>query len=355
MKHVFKVGLAVVLTLAVVAFGQAQTEDQTVIQLGDTAITQSEFDERFAIAARSLAAQQGLPYNEETAALFDGFRADYLDQLATEAVLLNEAETMGITVTDEDVAAQVAQLQQDLGLESEEAFNQFITNAGFADEAQLREFLRDQQTIRRVVDEMRTGVEITDEEVQTFYEANQEQFQGPLDEVRDQVRAQLEREELNQRIAELREASELEVFPENLSPAVEAPAEGAVSQAPAEPATLETAFYSLSPVGDSGAEGRAQVMESEAEEGTRLTVTVTGLADGSLYPSHLHEGDCGSDGPVAYPLESVPGGPDSPVSFVDASFDTLMNSDLYIDVHHPEDPTVIVACGEVGLGATQNQ
>ena len=240
--------IALLLLIGAASFALAQDEaDPTLIELGDQTITETQFDNRFALAARSIAARQGLPYNEETQALFDSLRPAYLEQLATELVLLNEAETRGVTVGDDEVEAQLAQARQSMG--SDEVFNQFLTETGFQDEAAFREFLRDSLTVQKVVDELRQGTEVTDEEVQTFYDENQEQIGQPLEQVRDQVREQLVRNRVNQQIAELRQASDIQVFADNLSASAQANP-GTTAQAPSgqtteAPTTPEAAAQNL--------------------------------------------------------------------------------------------------------------
>lgn len=66
------------------------------------------------------------------------------------------------------------------------------------------------------VEQLGSDIQVTDEEIQTFYDENQAQIGAPLEQVRDQIRQQLIREELNTRIAGVREASAVQVFPENL-------------------------------------------------------------------------------------------------------------------------------------------
>ena len=201
---------------------QIAEENPAVIEVGETSITLEEFNERFGLAARSLANRQGLPYNEETRALFDELRPAYLEQLATEQVLLQEAETRGISVTDEELDARLEEIRANY--ESDEAFNQFLSETGFEDEAEFREFVREQETIQRTIEQLGQEVEVSDEDIQSYYDENQEQIGQPLDQVRDQVRAQVERERLNERFAELREAAGVNVYPEAV--AVETPEEG---------------------------------------------------------------------------------------------------------------------------------
>ena len=169
---------------------------------------------RINLAMRAVAAQQGLPLNEQTRAMFEQFRPQFLEQLATEQVLLQEAETRGLTPTDEEVNARLEEARA--GFENDEAFNQFLTETGFENEDEFRNYLREQEAIQRTVEELGRDIEVTDEQIQTFYDENQERIGQPLENVRDQVRTVLEREELNRRIQELRAGVDVQTYPENL-------------------------------------------------------------------------------------------------------------------------------------------
>lgn len=187
-----------------------------MIQLGERSITRRDFDTMFSIAARSMAAHQGIPLNEETLAEFESFRPAYLEQLATQVVLLDAAERRGVSVSEEEVEARFQVVRQNF--ESDETFQSFLEDAGFRDEAQLRQTIRDLETVRHLLENLSEDIEVSDEQIQSYYDENREQIGQPLDEVREQVRQALVRERVNQRITELREGSGVEMFSENLSP-----------------------------------------------------------------------------------------------------------------------------------------
>jgi len=216
MKHAMRtVGLTLLTALAVSpTLAQDRAADEVVVELGDQTVTQSEFDERFNLALRSLAQRQGVPLNDQTRALFDQLKPNYLEQVATEQALLQEAESRGITVSAQEVDAQIQQIRQNY--ETEAAYNQFLTETGFEDEASFRDFIRENLLVQRTVEQLGSDIQVTGEQIQTFYDENQAQIGAPLEQVRDQIRQQLIREELNTRIAGVREASDVQVFPENL-------------------------------------------------------------------------------------------------------------------------------------------
>lgn len=216
MKQAIKaVGFVLLTALAASpALAQDQAADEVVVELGDQTVTQSEFDERFNLALRSLAQQQGVPLNDQTRALFDQLKPNYLEQVATEQALLQEAVSRGISVSAEEVDSQIQQIRQNY--ETEAAYNQFLNETGFEDETAFSDFIRENLLVQRTVEQLGADIQVTEEQVQTFYNENQAQIGAPLEQVRDQIRQQLIREELNARIADVREASDVQVFPENL-------------------------------------------------------------------------------------------------------------------------------------------
>lgn len=162
---------------ALAAFGLAQDEDPVVIQLGEKTETLSEFETRFNITLRGLAAQQGMVVDEAMMAQFAALKPQFLEQRATELVLLTEAEARGLSVPEEEVETQVSNFRD--SFESEEEFQQILEQAGFGDEETLREVIRESLLVRQVVEDIQANIEVSDEAVQAFYEENQAQFQTP--------------------------------------------------------------------------------------------------------------------------------------------------------------------------------
>lgn len=114
--------------------------------------------------------------------------------------------------------------------------------------------------------------------------------------------------------------------------------------------SLQTAAYEIYPTEGNSGNGIVQVTENP-DGMARAVVTMLGLEQGVMYPAHFHEGDCGSGGGIVYPLEPVPGGKFTNVSEIDGTVFDVINADLYINIHDPNDLSNILACGEVGLGA----
>lgn len=154
-----------------------QSPDTVVLRAGDYEETLGEFEERFEIAIRGLAASQGLELTDEIRTQLAEFRPSFLEQRATEVALLQEAERRGIEVTEAETDELVEEARSSVP-EGQE-FASILEEAGFRDETQLRQLVNETERIQRVVDQIEADIEVGDEAVQAFYEENQEQFAQP--------------------------------------------------------------------------------------------------------------------------------------------------------------------------------
>lgn len=100
----------------------------------------------------------------------------------------------------------------------------------------------------------------------------------------------------------------------------------------------------------SGATGTARAVVRNKR--TVLSVTLSGVTAGTVHPWHLHEGTCGSGGPIvgnasAYPPLQVGNEGRAEGS---ATLDLALNEakTYYVNIHaSPENMGTIVACGEI--------
>lgn len=219
--HPFFLTMMALLAMAALTYGYAQSEgqDPVVIDYGVDTVTSSEFEREFEIAARAALMQQGSTPTEENLASLEEFRPAFLDQLATQLVLLEEAREKGIEVPDEELSAYLERIRS--SLDSTEAYEQYLTEAGFGGEAELRERVAEVMTVQILVDQLATELQPNDEEVSEWFEANGEEFavagETPeLEAVREEVTMQMTREEVEATIAALRAEANVKVFPENL-------------------------------------------------------------------------------------------------------------------------------------------
>jgi len=101
-----------------------------------------------------------------------------LDRMITEEVVGQEAKAKNITVTDADLAADIAALKIDYG--SEENFQSFLSYYGMTED-DLKNELKLTTLVRLLLQD---SVEITDEQIQTFFDENKSSLGGSEEKVR---------------------------------------------------------------------------------------------------------------------------------------------------------------------------
>ncbi len=127
----------------------------------------------------------------------DMLKQQTLQTLQSNTLVKQDAESMGITVTEEDVQTALEETKSQF--ETEEAYQQALdqlayTEAGF--KASLHTQLLQQQYLEEAIDVQ----SVTDEEVEEYYNLVKEQSDDvpPLEDVRDQIVAQLEQSKVQQ-------------------------------------------------------------------------------------------------------------------------------------------------------------
>ncbi|MDE0527256.1 MAG: peptidylprolyl isomerase [Truepera sp.] len=169
--------LLVLIPLAFVAVTLAQEEDPVVLRLGERVETLSEFDRRFEIAIRGVAASQGRPMDDEIRAQLARFRPAFLEQRVTDMVLLQEAEDRGIPFPEEFVERRVDEIRG--GLQSDEDFLELIAAAGFGDEAYLRRLIGELEQIQQLITTLTDEIEISAEQLLDSYNTDPDRFATP--------------------------------------------------------------------------------------------------------------------------------------------------------------------------------
>ena len=103
----------------------------------------------------------------------------------------------------------------------------------------------------------------------------------------------------------------------------------------------------LSEVGDSGVSGTVTVTDN-GDGTSNVSFDLDGTTEGAMHPAHFHEpGECGATNPVAVDLGTVNGDTGEQDIDVDESYDELLDSGYYLNVHmSAEDLATVIACGD---------
>ncbi len=179
--------------------------------------------------------QQGMDFSgEEGDELRLQVEESVLDHLIQQAVLIQEAETQNLTVSDEEVDAEFEGLKSQF--DTEEEFQEILENTMFT-EAELKETLKTEMTIESLLESVVEEIEVGEEDIETMYASYEEQFQAqmemmeeggeeltdeekaamalpPYEEIKEELRLQLlqekQQEAMMAYVDELMESSEIE-------------------------------------------------------------------------------------------------------------------------------------------------
>ncbi len=135
--------------------------DKVVAKVGGEIILLSEIEEQFS----AVKAERGV--------LPDSFRCIILDNLLTQKLLLNQAKLDSVTVTDEEVEAQLtARIDRILKLMNGDIsqFEAYYGRTISEVKSQFRRDLRDQIMVERLQSQLMTEASVTPSEVKSFFE-----------------------------------------------------------------------------------------------------------------------------------------------------------------------------------------
>ncbi|MEJ2358360.1 MAG: peptidyl-prolyl cis-trans isomerase [Deinococcales bacterium] len=155
----------------------ASGKDPVVIQLGDQTETLSDFEARFEIAIRSLAAQQGMPMTPQLRQQLAVYQPQYLQQRATEMVLLAKAKKDGLSIDQKHVDSVLQQVEGNVP--KGKKLQDLLSQAGFKDKAQLVKLIGESDLINQEMAKLKAAVKLTDNQLKSYYQAHKSDYTTP--------------------------------------------------------------------------------------------------------------------------------------------------------------------------------
>jgi parvulin-like peptidyl-prolyl isomerase len=182
LRSILLPALLLALAVAAVGCGGGDEEDaavpgDAVAVVGDKEISRARFDLLITQAEATFKARKqefpklGTPEYEQ-------LKQAVLRSLIEEAEFQVGAEELGIEVSEEDVDKRLEELKQEFFQGNEEKYKQELEKQGLS-EQQVRAQLRNQLLSERIFKEVTKDVEVTDQEVEDYYEENKAQFGTP--------------------------------------------------------------------------------------------------------------------------------------------------------------------------------
>lgn len=141
---------------------------------------------------------------------------EILNVLVTQALIWQEAEKQGVTVSNEEVDQEVKQIEEELAAQGQD-LNQVLSLQGMTRD-ELKEQVSIQKVAEKIVKKNTKEVEVTDEEVENYFVENKDSFSEDADEeeTKKNIRQQLEQQKLNQAIGlwveSLRDSADITYF-----------------------------------------------------------------------------------------------------------------------------------------------
>lgn len=145
----------------------AELVEQIVVRVNDRLITQTEFDRRLAIAAKTPG---------RTSSDLAELQRTVLQDLIREKLLEERAKEMSVSATDEEVDAAVARVKAQYNLSTDAEFDAALAQSGMTRD-ELKRQMRQTITLQKVIGrDVTSRLELTDDALRLEYERKKEQF-----------------------------------------------------------------------------------------------------------------------------------------------------------------------------------
>ena len=149
--------------------------------VGEEPIPKAELDELMKEAEQGYKAQKR-PFPKPGTPDYENLRSQAIAYLVQRSQYEQEASEMGIEVTEEEVDKKLREVINEVAEGSRNRFLAQLKQQGLTEE-QVRENLRMQILQGEIVDAVTKNVEVTDADVEKFYEENKSQFTQPASRV----------------------------------------------------------------------------------------------------------------------------------------------------------------------------
>ena len=140
------------------------------------------------------------------------------DEIVTEVLLMDAAKQNGVTVSKEEIAAEVATNETNYG--GKDALREMAKTAGITTDKQLNDFFELKLTVQKLQDKL-FPEEVTDEEIKAYYDENKDLVykDKKIEDVKEEIKTQLLQQKVSQKFSEwfgkLREDAKISNFLES--------------------------------------------------------------------------------------------------------------------------------------------
>ncbi|MCF8030252.1 MAG: SurA N-terminal domain-containing protein [Desulfohalobiaceae bacterium] len=166
--------LLFLLLLPVFAWGEVNTVNEIVAVVNGEPITRFELQNQ---VQSSLTSSAGMPERQQEASDSERTR-EVLRSMITEVLLRQKAESLGITVSEDDVKSRVKRIRQQNDLSRQELKEQLRKRGTSLEE--FRQKIREKIKVNRLISiRVRKKVVVTEKELRRYYREHKEEYLQP--------------------------------------------------------------------------------------------------------------------------------------------------------------------------------
>jgi len=175
MKRIAAVTIAAVtlfsiLAAGLLAAGCGGVPDDAVATVGDANITRAQFDTLIS-QAKAQIENQGTTFPSKGSATYDTYVVQIVDYLVQAEVVTQSADELGVTVTDSEVADQIAQIEKSYG--GEKKVLALLKQQGMT-LALLRQSIKEQLLTQGVATKVVAKAAVSDAQIEEYWTAHKE-------------------------------------------------------------------------------------------------------------------------------------------------------------------------------------
>ncbi len=174
--------LMVFIVCCVVTPSTARIFDRIIAYVNDDVITKRRLD--LVVNQRAFELQQLEGYSEREAInTAEKERAELLDRLIRQKLVLEAALTLKIQITDAEIEEQIQKFKTQFQISSDEEFKKILNREGQTFEAFREQLQRNLMTEKLVIGRILPRLQVRDKDVQKFFEENRDQLPTKADRV----------------------------------------------------------------------------------------------------------------------------------------------------------------------------
>lgn len=181
-KTYVSVLLMIFVVYCVITPSSARIFDRIIAYVNDDVITKRRLD--LVVNQRAFELQQLEGYSEREAInTAEKERAELLDRLIRQKLLLEAALTLKIQITDVEIEEQIQKFKTQYQIPSDEEFKKILNRDGLTFEAFREQLQRNLMTEKLVIGRILPRLQVRDSDVQKFFEENRDQLPTKADRV----------------------------------------------------------------------------------------------------------------------------------------------------------------------------